>query len=145
MTPTEVAVLLRVHRTTVLRWVHSGRLAAMTMPGDVRRAATVRIAVTEVRRVINGENGLADELAQWMTRRQLDRAPDLCPRCSRRSIDPASAAAWCTSCTSEAQIAEDERREREKARQRRWWNSHGQAWREQRREAAKQEEAEASA
>jgi excisionase family DNA binding protein len=141
MTPTEVAALFRVHRVTVLRWVERGVLMAVVAPGPVR--TTRRIAVTEVRRFINGEHGLADDLAAWMTRREIERAPDLCPRCGRRSIDPASAAAWCTVCTTEAQIADDQRHEREKARQRAWWTNHGQQWREQRRDAAKQEEASA--
>lgn len=141
MTPTEVAALLRVHRVTVLRWIRDGRLDAAMVGGPVR--TTRRIAVDEVRRLINGDNGLAGELADWMNRREMERAPDLCPRCGRRSIDPTSAAAWCTVCTTEAQIADDQRHEREKARQRAWWTSHGQQWREQRREAAKQEEASA--
>lgn len=138
MTPTEVATLMRVHRVTVLRWIHDGHLTATVLPGGDRRGK--RIDVAEVRRFINGETGLADELAAWMNRREFERAPDLCPRCGRRSIDPASTAAWCTVCTTEAQIADDQRHEREKARQRAWWQSNGQQWREQRREAARQQE-----
>src|SRR6476469_4408777 len=86
MTTTEVAALRRVHRVTVLRWIGDGRLAAARVAGPVRQG-TVRIAVDEVRRLINGDNGLADELADWMNRREMERAPDACPRCARRSID----------------------------------------------------------
>lgn len=132
--------LLRVHRVTVLRWVRDGRLLAYVMPGPIRRAATVRIPVENVRKLLTDQgHGLADELAEWMERRETERAPSLCPRCGRRSIDATSSAGWCTGCTVEAQIAEDERREREKARQRRWWTANGAAWRQQRREAATSE------
>lgn len=146
VTPAEVACALRVSVRTVQRWVATGRLPAVqSSPG--RQHSLTRIRVSEVQRFVNpgDSDRVADELADWLTRRDADRAPDLCPRCGRRSIDTTAKTGWCTTCTTERQIAEDERREREKARQRRWWTSHGASWREQRRAAAKEGKADADA
>jgi len=63
----------------------------------------------------------------------------LCPNCAHRSIDPASDCGWCATCTRELRIAQEDRHEAEKARQRAWWARHGPAWRAERRRASGRE------
>jgi excisionase family DNA binding protein len=128
MTPAEVAVLFRVHRNTIGRWVEAGTLKGFRIPGT----KTLRIAVVDVVALIErdpDDDQLAGDLAAWLNKRDVDRESELCPRCAVRSIDVKSAHGWCINCTTEAQIADDEARERERARKRRWWEENGTEWR----------------
>lgn len=128
MTTTEVARMLRVHRATPLRWIAAGKLEAVRIPGT--RTIRVRVeAVTELIEHDESIEDLAGDLAEWLSHRGAEKAPSLCPRCAVRSVEKSSKQGWCTSCTTEVQIAEDEQRERERARKRRWWEENGSEWR----------------
>ena len=147
LTAPQVAIRLQVALSTVHKWILVGILPAIRirMPGSSR--VVVRISVDALEAFIaqwqaQTAPGLSDdtaELLEYLSRRDAERAPTLCPRCATRPKDPASKYGWCAACTREQMVAEDEARERERARQLRWWQKNGNEWRAKRRAAQKEE------
>jgi excisionase family DNA binding protein len=127
LTTTEVASRLGVHRGTVWRWVLAGLLPSVRLPsGQLRFTAA---AVDDL--LARGSAGVrldpdTAELLEFLRRHDNERAGSLCPRCAHRRIDPASGFGWCTHCTVERQVAEDERKDRERARKLRVWHNNPQ-------------------
>jgi hypothetical protein len=112
----------------------------------------IRIEAEVIARIIEGSRVRPDpvdqaaaELAEYVRRRREQGRAALCPRCATRHIDASSPFGWCVHCTVDRQIENDERREREKARQRRWWNANGPQWRAERKAKAKEAKEAASA
>ena len=58
LTPGEVATLFRVDPKTVTRWATAGRIGSIRTPGGHRR-----FRESEVRSLLEGEEGLAAEVA----------------------------------------------------------------------------------
>jgi excisionase family DNA binding protein len=56
LTPGEVAALFRVDPKTVTRWAAAGRISSIRTPGGHRR-----FRESEVRALLEGEEGMADE------------------------------------------------------------------------------------
>ena len=52
MTTSEVAEQLRVHRTTLRRWVDDGTIAAVTLPGT----RSLRFRRDDILAILNGEH-----------------------------------------------------------------------------------------
>ena len=59
LTPGEVAALFRVDPKTVTRWAAAGRISSIRTPGGHRR-----FRESEVRALLEGEEGLAAEAAE---------------------------------------------------------------------------------
>lgn len=147
----EVAEILRVSTKTVFRWRVAGTLPTVTLIGPGGRGMC-RIPASAVAEMLHRDALTHDaverataELARYVALRQAEGRSAVCPRCAIRDVDAGSRFGWCVHCTVDRQIEDDERREREKARQRRWWNENGPQWRAERKAKAREAKEAASA
>jgi excisionase family DNA binding protein len=130
--PHDVARILKVHRVTVYRWIESGQLPARKIGNvvfvsldDLEAALQPVVDETQSRTMI--------ELLAFELRHDADRRAALCPSCAQHPILESSPYGWCSECTNDKQIEADAAHEREKARQRRWWDANGKKWRQGRK------------
>lgn len=128
LSPQEVGDMLHIGKSTIHRWILSGALPAK------RIGKQWRVAMNDIEAIF-----LSDERPG-----EPDRL--LCPRCAHHDISPFSDLGWCEQCSTEQQIAEDEKRaherwqaEREKKRKLDWWHEHGQQQRIDKRKAERDE------
>jgi excisionase family DNA binding protein len=136
MTPKTAAKVLSVGRSSVYRWIADGTLPSVRIAGAVRIPTDqLEKRLAEMPAATDAVTEMFQRLVDFEVRRGDDRS-SLCPRCAAHPISAKSPFGWCVGCTNDRQTEESVAHEREKARQRAWWDANGKTWREQRRKAA---------